>query len=176
MSLIRVFQKAHRTHPFRNRARREDGAAMIEFALSFGIFAAITFGILILCMALFCYEYVDFASREAARWALVRGSACINMPNCNADQGDIQQYVKSLNYPLIDTSKLNITATWHQVHYSSTIPAYAYWTACGSSPAGCNDPGDEVQVTIAYPFSMGIPFVGSFSPTVGSSSQMVISQ
>lgn len=174
--------------PFLNNSRkrallhREDGATLVEFAFSCGIFIAVSFGIVVLCWALFTYEYVDYAAREAARWASVRGSECsydsTTMPDCNADQTDIADYVKSLNFPLINTdpSILTVTAGWYQANAippTSTNPET--WTYCGKD-VQCNTPGNEVRVTVSYSFGYFIPFIGGFAPTVSSSSQWVISQ
>lgn len=185
MTFPRLSPRAHRIPSFRNGLRHENGAAMVEFALSFAIFTMVSVGIMILCMALFTYEYVDYASREAARWAMVRGANCSalvsSMPGCPADETAILNYVQNMNFPLIDKTKLTtstVQATWWQLNEgtnSTTGAAYAYWSSCGSSPDGCSGPGDQVQVTISYPFSMSIPFFGSFSPYVSSSSQMAIS-
>lgn len=182
----------------RSRLSRADGQTLVEFAIALGIFLATTVGIIILCVALFDYEYVDFAAREAVRWAAVRGSDCYlssqTMPGCSSLSGatptDIQNYVQQLGYPLIDTSKLtasNIQVNWYSLVYatnSSTGNVYATWPAppCDTAnpPTGtaCNQPGNAVQVIISYPFSfpVSIPFVGSFAPTVTGISQMVISQ
>lgn len=169
---------------FRKRAilHREDGATLLEFAFSCGIFIGITFGIIILCWALFSYEYVDYAAREAARWASVRGSECsydsTTMPDCNADQPDIASFVKSLNFPLINTdpSILTVTAGWYQANVLSPSPGNPEtWNYCGAGNV-CNTPGNEVHVTVSYSFAYFIPFIGNFAPKVSSTSQWVISQ
>jgi Flp pilus assembly protein TadG len=162
-----------------SQLRREEGASLVEFAFSFGIFIAITFGILVLCWALFTYEYVDFAAREAARWAIVRGGECSltsSMPGCPADQTAISNYVKTLNYPLIDTNNLTVTAGWYQANtYYPSPGSPTTWSYCLAGLI-CNHPGNEVQVTVSYNFAYGIPFFGDFTPTVSSTSTMVISQ
>lgn len=174
MSLWRISPSMDGKHPLRTRLRRQEGASLIEFAFSLGIFLAVTVGIMVLCMALFTYEYVDFAAREAVRWAAVRGSDCSlssSMPGCDAQQPDILAYVQGLNYPLIKPNSVQLTATWYQA--STTVPIN--WSVCSDT---CNAPGNQVKITITYPFSIGIaiPFVGSFTPTVSSTSSMVISQ
>ncbi len=189
--------RAHPGHRLRMLLCRENGQTLVEFAISISIFLAVTIGIIIVCMAMFTYEYVDFAAREATRWAAVRGADCYlssqTMPGCGSTLGatatDIQNYVEGLDYPLIDPTKLtgNVNVAWFsETPYTNTTTntTYATWTTCtppSTPPAngnGCNDPGDAVQVSISYPFSFGIdiPFVGSFTPTVSSTSQMVISQ
>ncbi len=176
MTLLRIPPRARRLGSLRQRMRSEEGANLVEFAFSLGIFLAVTIGIIMLCMALFTYEYVDFAAREAARWAIVRGNQCSStssMPGCDATSSDIQTYVQDLNYPLINTNNIQATAQWLQVSYSTAIPPVASWTLCSNQ---CNSPGNEVQVLVSYPYTMTIPFAGSYSFTISSSSTMVISQ
>lgn len=184
LSPRRSRQKSLRS-PLNPRLRREEGASLVEFAISLGIFLAITVGLLILCTALFTYEYVDFAAREAARWAAVRGSDChlstSTMPGCTTVTGasptDIENYVKSLGFPIVNPSNLTVTVNWRELTYDTSVtPPVTSWGTCTTAP--CNQPGDAVQVTVSYPFNLGvsIPFIGSFTPTVSSTSQMVISQ
>lgn len=182
----------------RARLSREEGQGLVEFTIALGIFFALTIGILVVCMGVFTYEYVNFAAREAVRWAAVRGSECYlsshTMPGCSSSSGasktDIQQYVVGLNYPLINPKTLsangysNINVAWlYNTKHGSPPTAYASWVACPPSAGllqgqACNDPGDAVQVSVSYPFTQGvyIPFVGSFTPIVSSTSQIVISQ
>lgn len=198
MPLRRLSPMTYRKGSLRAGLRRDEGAALLEFAFSLGIFLMTTLGIVYLCMALFSYEYVDFAAREGVRWAMVRGSDCYlssSMPGCDSSanesasqitqsQTDIQNYVKGLNYPIIDPTKLtnNINVAWlSETNVTdSSGNTYATWTACtpSSPPSGtvCNQPGNEVQVTVSYPISFTIPFFGNFTPTVSSTSRMVISQ
>jgi len=169
MYLIRIPPK---TTGLRSRLRREDGASLVEFAISLGIFLAVTLGIIYLCIALFIYEYVDFASREAARWASVRGADCSassSMPGCGADQSTIQTYVQGLNYPIVNPSNVTVSVTW--LNANGTNPET--WSPCGGQ---CNARGNEVQVTVSYPYLLDIPFTGSHSLNLSSTSTMVISQ
>jgi Flp pilus assembly protein TadG len=161
---------------FNSRARiqKEEGQSLIEFAFSLGIFLALTLGIIYVCIALFTYEYLDFASREAVRWASVRGTDCsqssTTMTDCDAGLTEITQYVKGLNYPVINPNNLTVSVTWLKANGTSPQT----WTACTS---GCNDRGDEVQVTVSYPaFPLDIPFAGNQSINMSSTATMVISQ
>lgn len=171
MPLLRISPSTTRLRLLTPRLHREEGSALLEFAFSFGIFVAATVGIMILCIALFTYEYVDFASSEAARWASVRGNKCVDMPNCNADSTAIQTYVQGLNYPIVNPSNLKVTATWSSVTYDSNN--VATWTACASQ---CNSPGNDVQVTVTYPYNLDIPFAGDHALNISSTSTLVISQ
>lgn len=191
MPLPQLSPRTLRKGSLRARLRREEGASLVEFAFSLGIFLLLTLGIMYVCMALFSYEYVDFAAREGVRWAIVRGSDCYlssSMPGCDSSatetateikqsKTDIQNYVKGLNYPIVNPSQLNVNVQWYSFSYVNDT---AQWTLCdpANPPTNteCNDPGNEVQVTTSYPLDFNIPFFGNFSPTVSSTSQMVISQ
>ncbi len=179
MRISRISPRTSRFRSLRAQLRREEGTALLEFAFSAGIFLGITIGILILCMSLFSYEYVNFAAREAARWAAVRGSECSQtstMPTCDADNTVITNYITSLGYPLINPGNLKVSTTWYQVAFgpnASDTGATATWTACTDQ---CNEPGNQVQVTVSYPYSLDIPFMGNKTVDIGSSAKMVISQ
>ena len=149
-----------------------EGAAIIEFALSSAILFALLIGTVTMCLAFFTYHSVADAAREATRWAMVRGStSCTNTPgltDCNATAAEIQTYVSSLGY-------LNVTASDTTVSWlaaSGTQPTT--WTTCASGT--CNVPGNQVSVTVTYPFPLNIPFVSSQTLNISSTSAMVISQ
>lgn len=173
---MRLMRISPRTAHIRSRLRREEGASLVEFAISLGIFLAVTLGIMLLCMALYTYEYVDFASREATRWASVRGADCSSsssMPGCGADKTAIQTYVQKLNYPIVNPSNVTVDVTW--LSANGTNPQT--WSTCGTSPSGgCDDRGNEVQVTVNYPYLLDIPFAGSHNFTINSTTTLVISQ
>jgi Flp pilus assembly protein TadG len=189
MTFPRLSPRAHRIQSFRAGLRRDNGAALVEFALSFAVFTAVTVGIIWVCLALYSYEYVDFAAREAARWAAVRGADCYKssqtMPGCTTAAGatptDIQQYVASFGYPVFDRQNLNVSVAW--LSKTENTNGNAIWVAC-TPPSilptygnGCNTPGDAVQITVSLNnYDLAIPFMGSHVITIGNTAQMVISQ
>lgn len=146
----------------------DSGAAIIEFALSASLLLMLLFGIIQVCLALYVFNYVSDASREAARYAIVRGSSCSGMPDCGATQTTIQTYVRGFNYPGIDASEVNITVTW--LSASSTQPTT--WTVCATQ---CNAPGNAVRVQTTYNLPLNIPFLKDYTANLSSTSQMVIS-
>jgi len=152
------------------RLRCRHGQSLVESALSLGIIIAVLIGILELTIALYMYNYVANAAREATRWAMVRGSTCTLLTSCNATASQVQTYVQNLNYPLIQSSQLAVTTTW----LSRATLTPATWTTCSTTP--CNAPGNQVQVQVAYPFTMDIPIVGHIRLYLTSTSSMVISQ
>jgi Flp pilus assembly protein TadG len=151
---LRLPARIHRT------LRAEAGSSIVEFALASIILFALVFGVMAICMALYSYNVVSEAAREATRYAIVRGSACTSFATaCPATTTDIKTYVQGLGFPLININPL-----------SPTLTAVASW------PNGNKNPGNPVQVTVTYTFPLGIPFMPSRALSMSSTSQMIISQ
>jgi Flp pilus assembly protein TadG len=150
---LRLLARIHRT------LRPEAGSSIVEFALASTILFALVFGVMAICLALYSYNVVSEAAREATRYAIVRGSSCNSFPDCKIDSPGLQTYVQGLGFPLI-----NINAP------SPALTAVASW------PNGNNNPQNPVQVTVTYTFPLGIPFMPSRMLTMSSTSQMIISQ
>jgi len=148
-------------------ASPDEGAAIVEMAVVSSLLFAMLFGILEFSMAFYTYNYVAEAAREGTRYAMVRGSSCTLLTNCNATAAEIQTYVQGLKYPGMTAANTTVTTTWFS---QSGTPAT--WTACGSV---CNAPGvDSVQVKVTYTFNLGIPFAPKSKLSIHSTSQMVI--
>jgi len=150
----------------RRTLRAEAGTSIVEFAMASTILFALVFGLLAICLALYSYNVVSEAAREATRYAIVRGSACNSFPNCNIDQAGLQTYVQRIGFPGISPSSLTVAA-------SATS---ATGTICTPTLKPCNKPGNPVKVTVTYTFPLVIPFVPRRILTMSSTSQMVISQ
>jgi Flp pilus assembly protein TadG len=138
------------------------------------------FGIMEACLGVYTYHFISEASREATRYAIVRGStyttncpAPPNYANCVAqggnNTGDIATYVQNLGLPGIDPTKMTVNSTW-LTGAGTTTP-----TICGTSNS-CKAIGNQVQVKITYNFPLSVPFVPVNTWTLTSTSQMVISQ
>jgi Flp pilus assembly protein TadG len=140
------------------RLRGEEGASLVEFALSSAILFMFLFGIIAFCGALYSYNFVSEAAHEATRYAMVRGSTCsADYTGCPATSADIQTYVRNLGYPGIIPSNLTAVATW---------------------PGGSAAPGNIVSVTVTYTYPLNIPFWPQSGTilNLSSTSQMTISQ
>ena len=158
-------------------AADDSGATMVEFALSAVILFTFIFGILDMSLAVYGYHYASEAAREGTRYAIVRGwtassvdgTACASYTNgaCTASSAQIQQYVKSLSFPGIDSSLMTVTPSWSK---------YPSGTACTAPSASCNVPGNVVTVQVQYAFPLTIPFISARTLTMTSTSAMVISQ
>ena len=153
-------------------ALREDGAALVEMALSTTILLAVLIGAFQMCVAFYAYHATSEAARQGSRWAMVRGSSsCTNTPSlskCDAASTDIQSYVAGLGYLNLTTS--DVTVSWLQSNGLQPV------TFSSCTPPGCNIPGNEVQVTVTYPFGLSIPFMNSQTLNITSTSSMIIAQ
>ena len=160
-----------------HQVAREDGASAVEMALSCVILLAMLFGMCQFSLAMYYYQFTAEAAREGSRWAMVRGStSCVNTPSlskCNASTDDIKAFVQGLSTSGIKASKVVVTTVWCSVSASNP----ATWSSCSSTTSKA--PGNQVKITVSYPYSFKIPFPRkpkSFSLTLGSTSQMVVSQ
>jgi Flp pilus assembly protein TadG len=161
----------------------------VEFAISFFVLSAFLFGIMDFCRAVYSYEFVTYAVRAGARWAIVRGSSCytdlsISAPtyaaswcypgtvsnNGGASASDIQNYVRGLHLLGIPAHLINVTVNWPAT--GTACPA----VSPNSSGLPKNSPGCPVQVIVQYPYASQIPFLRIKTITLTADSQMVISQ
>jgi Flp pilus assembly protein TadG len=146
--------------------RGESGSALVEIAVASAVLFTMMFGIIQFSLAHYVYLYLPYVAREATRYAIVRGSSCTSFGSaCPASATDIQNYVESLKYPVIDASLITVTTTW-----PTTGPT------CTPSINPCNNPGNLVQVTVTFSYPLWIPFLPTKTLNMTASSQMVISQ
>ena len=159
----------------------EQGASLVEMALSCLILIPILFGIIQLSIGLYCYHYAADAAREATRWAIVRGSTCnvifgsgycspTSASGTGADGNDISQYVTTLGYPY--SARVTTTTKW--CTNGGATPAT--WTTCSTTKGGNNVPGNQVQVTVSYSYPLIIPYLKSNTINLSSVSSMTIVQ
>jgi Flp pilus assembly protein TadG len=158
----------------RHRLANQEGSVLVEMAFSSIALFAMFFGIFEFSTACYTSNYMSDAAREATRWAIVRGStSCKNiagLDHCNATSDDIANYAKNLGYPAIRKSNMTVTTSYYSP--SATYPTT--WSLCTTGT--CNLPGNMVRVDVSYSFPLAIPFVTSKTLSLGSTSQMVISQ
>lgn len=157
---------------------REEGAALVETAVSMGVFLAVLFGLIAFSYALYSYNYVSDAARVATRYAAVRGfNSCTiepTFPNCNLDtSAPLQTYIRqSTAYPGINMNNMTLTATWLMRGVDAS--GNTSWVACTDTI--CNSQGHAVNVVVSYQFPLNIPFWANTNLTVHSTSQMVINE
>lgn len=157
------------------RLRDEEGAAVVELAVSCTVLFSMLLGICQMAIGLYAYQYCSDAARQATRYAMVRGStSCTNTPSlsdCNASASNISTWVKGLGFTGITSSNVTVTTTWCA---SSGPTPPTTWSACSSGTS--NKPGNLVKVVVSYPLSFQVPFAPKISLALSSTSQMVIAQ
>lgn len=164
--------------------RDERGGSLVETALSFLLLSSLIFGVFEGALAVYSYHFLANAAHEATRYAIVRGggwgSSCdgsgstgsgFGSSGCVANATDVANYVASRNFP-----GLHLTAAQVCVKYLVSTPGSATTTCTASTTNTNNVPGDIVQVTINYPFTLSVPGVPSHTFTLSSTSQMAICQ
>ncbi len=140
---------------------------MVEMALASVILLTMLFGLMEICTAVYTYHFISEAAREGTRFAIVRGYSCTGFtPACPASQSDVQNYVENLGYPGINPQNMTVSTAWS---------AYPAGGTCAPS-ASCNNPGNQVEVTVNYQYPLSIPFIPSSTLNMSSTSEMVISQ
>lgn len=149
--------------------RNEDGSELVEFALSALVLFTLMFGIMDFCRAAYSYHFTTYAAQEGARFAIVRGydwsgnGKCntsappsFTLPyRCEANQADVQNYVRSIALPMIDTSNVNVAATWP----GTTPDCLASKSSTCSACTHVDQQGCMVNVTVSYTFNFFMPFL-----------------
>jgi len=182
----------------RRRLGSEEGNSLVEMALvsAFVLIPAL-FGIIEFSYGLYTYNWVNMVTRQATRYAVVRGA-----PSCQIQSGfqdcdlgpdssmntttatAIQNYVASFAYPGIftDSSHLTVATTWLSPTVTSGTNGYsrtAWTTACTTSAPStpkCNTPGYAVRVSVQYNFPLAIPYWKRVTLPFTATSQMVINE
>lgn len=154
--------------PFNN----DSGAELVEFALCASVFITLLVGFMELCMVLFMMNSVAEASRQAARWASVRGTTSSvtnngvtkcgnpNITTCPAQATDIQTYAQTLT----GMSASTVTVNWCK----------SDGVTCSTSESNAT-PGNIVKVKVTYKFT-SVPFVTKAALTLNSTAEKVIWQ
>ena len=123
------------------------GTAAVEFALLLPVFLGIVVGLLEISRVMFTSHSLDFAVREATRYAIVR-SATSTAP---ATTSSIQDVVTTRGTAL-DPTKLTVTVSY----------------------APNNAPGSVVTVQANYDFQFLAPLIPIGPVSLTSSSQMIV--
>jgi Flp pilus assembly protein TadG len=142
---------------------RERGATLVELALALTLLFIFVFGTIDFSQAAYAYHFVSEAAREATRYAMVRGSACRSLSDCNIGSSAVGDYVKTLVPSGINSSAVTVTTTWLDPGTGQCQPP--------------NGPGCAVKVIVQYTYTFNFPLLSGLTPlSLASTSQMIISQ
>jgi Flp pilus assembly protein TadG len=153
----------------RTSRQRDQGSALIEFALAAATVLLIVFLIVDVGRALYAYDWTSDAARRATRFAMVRGTMCdpllatycaVNSKPRGAQSSDITSYVNSLAIA-IDTSQVGVNSK-----------CFASGTFAGSPPCA---PNAWVQVQVTYNFKFVSPLF-PLSWSMQSTSERAVQQ
>jgi Flp pilus assembly protein TadG len=98
----------------RNTTSRRRGATVVEFAAVAPVLVLIVFGLVVGGLGIFRYHQVASLSREAARYASVRGmDYSRETGNPAATQSSIHQNIVLAYAAGLDKTKLSSTVTWN---------------------------------------------------------------
>jgi Flp pilus assembly protein TadG len=140
----------------------EEGANLVEMALTLPILLAFVFGLMEVCLAFYVHEYISELAREGTRYGAVHGTTCVTSPGavpCTVTAAQVGAYVVGLGWPNLGGGTVSV----------DTVTAHMY-------PDGSEAPGKRVQVKVTYAFPYKIPWVTSTTLTMSSSSVMTIIQ
>ncbi|HKV55565.1 MAG TPA: TadE/TadG family type IV pilus assembly protein [Candidatus Binataceae bacterium] len=131
--------------------RQASGQALLEFAGIVTTFLLVIFTIIEMGLALYSYNTICEASREAARYAAIHSPTSAN-PAANAT---IQQVAINAASGVTLASS-NVTVSWP---HDPNMPAY-----------------NDAQIQITYNYSLSIPFIAPVTLPLTSTSRMLVSQ
>ena len=131
----------------KRRGRR--GQSSVEFAMCATAFCMVLFGLVYYGKAIYTWNLVSYAAREATRAASVHGSSSSSPWASSNVTTFVTTYLNGLS-----SSPLTVTTTW--------------------SPN--NNPGSTVTVKVSYNFPIWIPFMSASTLNMSSSSQTTMLQ
>jgi len=153
-----AFRSAARGDGKRRALRGEEGAELVEFALSAWLLFILVFGLIELCLVLFAFNTAAEAARNTARWLSVQGASAGSGALTTTA---ITNYVQAIP----GAAQMTPTVNW-----------CTNSTTCSTTPTSANTAaGSLVQVQVQYVYA-SVPFISKSSLTATSTSQMVIWQ
>lgn len=134
----------------------EEGATLVEIALSASVLFVMLFGIIEVCMALYSYNFVSEAAREATRYAVVRGpNSCLissTFPACDLNpltygngntsytpststtpsaSDPVQSYVNGLGLPY--AGQVTAVTSWYVPNVSGGVSTWPAANQCSGT-------------------------------------------
>jgi TadE-like protein len=174
------------------RLGSEQGASLVEVAVSLAVYLSLLFAVIEFSLALYAYNFVSDAAREATRYAVIRGeNSCVpnpSFPNCNLRPASVTsatnpsgnpvlQYIDSFRYPGLNPNNLSATVSWWVANQNASGNT-SWTTECVGSVDvhgnPCNAEGNAIKVVVTYNFPLSIPWLRPTITNVSSTSQMVI--
>jgi Flp pilus assembly protein TadG len=134
----------------RLRRRSHRGQALVEFALILPIFILMLVGIFDMGRAVYDYNVISNAARQAMRLAIV-------------DQNTTAITNEAVQHSIGIATASNVT-----VQFIDTANATTY-SQCSAAPNGCQL-GWQAVVTVTYDYTAATPVIGNLVGTIGMAS------
>ena len=132
-----------------HRKRTQSGNGLVEGALVFLVFFVMIFGLMDFGRMVWTYTMISYGAREAARYAIVHGTASGHTASVSTIQGIVTSHAPGLDPNSVTT---NVTFTPDQ-------------TA-----------GSTAKVAVTYSFTPLVPYMPQGTISMKSTSQMTIIQ
>ena len=152
--------------------KEETGSELVEMALTVPMLFAVLCGVVYSSFALYATHFVANAAKEAARYAVVRGStwggtSCQSPSSfdCTATDTDVSNFVAAELPPGLSSGNLSVSTTWPGTTNSGST--------CDTLN-GDNSPNCEVSVQVNYQFTFPVPWVNQGVLPLSSSAEMSI--
>lgn len=172
-----------------SRSNRQRGTSLVEYAFIVILFFSLVFAINGFSHALFVYHHIDHVTKEATRYASVRGSTCAtdnttggSCKAMNSASGivgpttaaDVKAYIASITPPSIDSSQFTVTICGVQ---GGTVCADSTAPACLSANGlfkAINYPSCVTSVKVQYTYNFIFPLISTVPINMSSTSEMTI--
>ncbi|MBF6571254.1 MAG: pilus assembly protein [Candidatus Binataceae bacterium] len=136
---------------WRCRRSYRAGQTLLEFALAATLLFLLIFGIMEMALAVYSYNTVCSAAREAVRYAIVHSPTGPNPSTTSQIQQVAIDYAVDLN-----PKQLTVNVSWPN---DANLPSQA-----------------DAQVQVSYHYQLQIPSVSPVTLTLSSTSRMLVSQ
>lgn len=147
----------------------EEGAALVEFAVSTPILVTMVLGIIGFAMEVFSYNCISTAAHEGTRYAQVHGADC---PSCNLSSSQIASYITGIASEGMNTNALTVNV------YCGPSGSSPPTGDCGQSTSGTpnDNPGNVVYVQVKYTYTFFSTLIPIKPISIQSVSERVIWQ
>jgi Flp pilus assembly protein TadG len=154
------------------RLHSDVGSNIVEFSLCCSIWFICALGVIYASVLVYADHFVTNAAKEAARYAIVRGSSwngascsTTTSANCTATADNVRTYIQSVLPPGLATNYLQVSATW---------PGKTPSGATCDTLNGSNSPNCAVSVQVTYSFAFPMPFIPQKAVPLSATSEMSI--
>ena len=141
----------------RQTAQRDQGSALLEFALGTVVLFSLVFCFIEVCLIAYTRDTISECAREGTRYAMVRGASCPNTasPTCEVSASQVNTYVSAIRLPNLAGGTMTVATTY---------------------PDGNEAVGSRVQVLVSYAFTIRVPLVPAHAINLSSTSKVYILQ